>query len=183
METDKNIIAETDNLLLPQIAAASVSATDQNKIVKEDFLKNILLVLRETFEGSPVDEPSAYLDRGIGVFPTLDALSAQQVSSEINGISIAAHTEHFKFYLDRLCEFSKGRTEPVNWEQSWLIDEVNDEEWIALRGVVRKAYENVLRTFAEVKMWNQGNIGDAVAIIAHTAYHLGAIRQIVKAVQ
>lgn len=149
-------------------------------INKDDFLKDVLIVLRETFEGSPVGEGSAYLDRGIGVFTTLDELSAAQVSTEINGISIAAHTEHFKFYLDRLCEFIKGRTETVNWEQSWLIDEVNDEEWNALRDAVRKAYENVLRTFAEVETWNGDNIGDSVAIIAHTAYHLGAIRQMAK---
>ena len=157
--------------------------TDKNTIERDDFLKDVLFILRETFEGSPEGEGSAYLDRGIGVFPTLEKLSAAQVSAEVNGISIAAHTEHFKFYLDRLCEFIKGRTEKVNWEQSWLIDEVNDEEWNALRGAVRKAYENVLRTFAEVETWNGGNIGDSVAIIAHTAYHLGAIRQIMKAVQ
>ena len=183
METDENTIAETDVLPRAQIAATSLSEADQNKIVKEDFLRSVLFILRETFEGSPAAEPSVYLDRGIGVFPTLDALSAAQVSAEINGISIAAHTEHFKFYLDRLCESIRGRTEPVKWEQSWLIDEVNDAEWIALRGAMRRAYENVLRTFAEVEMWNQDNIGDAAAIIAHTAYHLGAIRQIVKAVQ
>lgn len=180
METNENTAAEIDALPRAQIAATSVSEMAQTTIIREDFLKNILLVLRETFEGSPAGEPSAYLDRGIGVFPTLDNLSAQQVSAEINGISIAAHTEHFKFYLDRLCEFIKGRTEPVKWEQSWLIDEVNDQEWDALRGAVRKAYENVLRTFAEVETWNGDSIGEAVAILAHTAYHLGAIRQMAK---
>ena len=77
----------------------------------------------------------------------------------------------------------RGRTEPVNWEQSWLIEEVNETEWNALRGVVRKAYENVLRCYAEVETWNQDNIGEAMAIIAHTAYHLGAMRQIMKSVQ
>jgi hypothetical protein len=149
-------------------------------IKKEDFLKDVLFVLRETFEGSPEGEGSVYLDRGTGVFTTLDALSAEQVSRQINGTTIAAHTEHFKFYLDRLCEFIRGRTEAVNWEQSWLIEEVNDAEWNALRSVVRKAYANVLRTFAEVETWDGSNIGDAVAIIAHTAYHLGAIRQLAK---
>jgi hypothetical protein len=151
-------------------------------IKKDDFLKDVLFVLRETFEGSPEGEGSAYLDRGTGVFTTLETLSAEQVSRQINGTTIAAHTEHFKFYLDRLCEFIRGRTEPVNWEQSWLIEEVNEIEWNALRGVVRKAYENVLRTFNEVETWNGANIGDAVAIIAHTAYHLGAIRQLAKSV-
>ncbi len=154
--------------------------TDKNTITKEDFLKDVLIILRETFEGSPEGAGSAYLDKKTGVFSTLETLSAAQVSREINDITIAAHTEHFKFYLDRLCEFIKGRTEPVKWEQSWLIDEVNDEEWNHLRDGVRKSYENVLQTFAEIETWNQDNIGDAIAIIAHSAYHLGAIRQILK---
>ena len=157
--------------------------TDKNTITKDDFLTDVLHLLRETFEGSPEGVGSAYLERRVGVFSTLDALSAEQVSKEVNGTTIAAHTEHFKFYLDRLCEFIKGRTEPVDWEQSWLIEDVNETEWKALRDVVRKAYENVLRTFAEVETWNGDNIGDAVAIIAHTAYHLGAIRQMMKAVR
>lgn len=160
-----------------------MDTADKNYIAKDDFLKDVLVILRETFEGSPEGQGSAYLDRGIGVFPTIETLSAEQVSKEINDITIAAHTEHFKFYLDRLCEFIKGRTEPVNWEQSWLIDEVNEEEWTHLRESVRQSYDNVLRTFAEIETWNQDNIGDAIAIIAHTAYHLGAIRQIMKAIQ
>ncbi len=155
---------------------------DNNFISKEDFLKDVLVILRETFEGSPEGQGSAYLDRGIGVLPTIDGLSAEQVSRETNGITIAAHTEHAKFYLDRIAEFMTGRTEKVNWEQSWLIETVNDEEWNALRDAVRKSYDNVLRTFAEIETWNQDNIGDAVAIVAHTAYHLGAIRQIAKGV-
>lgn len=149
-------------------------------ITKDDFLKDVLFILRETFEGSPGDEPTAYLDHGIGVLTTLEKLSAEQVSLAAGGTTIAAHTEHARFYLDRICEFMTGRTEKVNWEQSWLIETVNETEWNALRDAVRKSYENVLRTFAEVETWNQDNIGDAVAIIAHSAYHLGAIRQMLK---
>ncbi len=157
-----------------------MDATAKNTIAADYFLKNILILFRETFEGSPEGEPSAYLDRKIGVLTTLDELSAAQVSREINDTTIAAHTEHFKFYLDRLCEFITGRTEPVNWEQSWLIDEVNDEEWTHLRESVRKSYEGVLKTFAEIETWNADNSGEAMAMLAHTAYHLGAIRQMAK---
>ncbi len=149
-------------------------------IRRDDFLKDILVLLRETFEGSPEGQPSAYLDRGVGIFPTLKKFSAEDVSRDINGTTIAAQTEHAKFYLDRLVEFIKGRTDAVDWDQSWLIEDVNEAEWDALRDAVRKSYENVLLCFAEVETWNQDNIGDAVAIIAHTSYHLGAIRQIAK---
>jgi hypothetical protein len=154
-----------------------------NYIEKEHFVKNIAYLLREIFEGSPEGQPSAFLDRGVGIFITLDKLSAAQVSRDVNGTTVAAQTEHAKFYLDRLCEFMNGRTEAVNWEQSWLIETVSDEEWNHLRAGVRKSYENALHCFAEIAAWNDDQTGEAIAIIAHTAYHLGAIRQIMKAVE
>ncbi len=150
-------------------------------IQKDDFLIDVLVVLRETFEGSPDGESSAYLDRGVGVFPTLAALSAAEASRDFGGTTIAAQTEHAKFYLDRLVEFMNGRTEVVKWDDSWLIETVNDAEWVALRAAAEKSYEGVLLCFAEIEEWDQNNIGDAIAIIAHTAYHLGSIRQIAKA--
>lgn len=151
-------------------------------ISKDIFLQSILYLFRETFEGSPEGKPSAYLDRRVGIFNTLESLSAAQVSEYINGSTIAAHTEHSKFYLDRLCEFINGRKEPVNWEQSWLIETVNDEEWNALRDAVRKSYEGVVRCFAEVENWSEEQVGMAMGMLAHTAYHLGAVRQMVKGV-
>ena len=151
-------------------------------IKKDDFLKDTLFILRETFEGSPEGEGSAYLDNGIGIFPTIAAISSETASSKINETTIAAHTAHLKFYLDRICEFIGGRTEKVNWEQSWLIEDVTEEEWNILRDGMRSSYEAVVKCFAEIETWNQDNIGDAIAIIAHTAYHLGAIRQIAKSI-
>ena len=151
-------------------------------IAKDAFLKSILYLLGETFEGSPDGQGSAYLDRGVGIFNTLEKLSAAQVSRECGATTIAAQTEHAKFYLDRLCEFMMGRTEKVNWEQSWLIDEVNETEWDALRASARKSYENTLRCLAGIEDWSEDNVGMAMGMLAHTAYHLGAIRQIAKLV-
>ncbi len=153
-----------------------------DNLKKEDFLRNLLIIFRETFEGSPEGQGSAYLDRGVGIFNSLDAVSAEAASQTLGGATIAAHTEHAKFYLDRLCEFINGRTEPVNWEQSWLIETVNDAEWAALRDSVRRTYESTLRCFASVEEWHDDATGNAIAMIAHTAYHLGSIRQIAKAV-
>jgi hypothetical protein len=156
--------------------------TDKNHVATENFLKAVLYILRETFEGSPAGQGSAYLDRGIGFLGTLETLTAEQASREVNGTTAAAQTEHAKFYLDRLCEFMQGRTEPVKWEQSWLIETVSEEEWKHLREGMQKSYEEVLRCFAAIETWDEDSIGDAIAIVAHTAYHLGAVRQIAKAV-
>lgn len=159
-----------------------MSANDAEISVRS-FLKDILLILHETFEGSPEGEPSAFLDQRTGVFSTIESLDAAQVSESINSTSIVAHVEHLKFYLDRLVEFIEGREEPVNWDQSWLIDTVDADEWDTLRAGVRNSYENSLRCLASVEVWDEDRIGEAIAMIAHSAYHLGAIRQMAKTVR
>jgi hypothetical protein len=90
-------------------------SSPKNSLQTEHFLEALVYLLRETFEGSPEGQPSAYLDRGVGLFNTLHSITAEQVSREFDGTTIAAQTEHAKFYLDRLCEFINGRTERVNW--------------------------------------------------------------------
>jgi hypothetical protein len=157
-------------------------AGEDNGITRAQFVEAVAYLLRETFEGSPPGQPSAYLDRGVGFFNTMDEMSAEQASKDFDGTTAAAQTEHAKFYLDRLCEFLNGRTASVNWEDSWLIETVNDEEWTALRTTVRKSYEDALRCIADVSDWNDMQTGMAIGMVAHTAYHLGAIRQIAKSV-
>lgn len=154
---------------------------ENNVLPAKQFVEGVAYLLRETFEGSPEGQPSAYLDRGVGIFATLGEISAEAASFEFHGTTIAAQTEHAKFYLDRLCEYINGRTEAVNWDASWLIETVNEAEWNALRDTVRHAYENTLRCVAEVQDWSEMQVGMAIGMVAHTAYHLGAIRQIAKA--
>lgn len=155
-------------------------AETASQIDSKLLVEGVAYLLRETFEGSPEGQPSAYLDRGIGLLSTIEAVSATGASADFEGTTIAAQTEHAKFYLDRLCEFINGRSEGVNWDDSWLIEEVNDDEWTALRSSVSRAYENCLQCLASPREWNQMQVGMAIGLVAHTAYHLGAIRQIAK---
>jgi len=150
-------------------------------INQEDFINNLLALLKETFEGSS-PQVSAYLDRGVGVLNTIEKLSATDASRSIeeNGATIAAHTEHARFYLVALLEFMNGRTEKVNWDESWLVKTVDETEWKLLKENVRRDYEIVVETFQKVEDWDDEKVGDAMAIVVHTAYHLGAIRQIIK---
>jgi len=150
-------------------------------ISRRHYVESVAYLLREIFEGSPEGVPSAFLDRGVGVFITLSGVTAEAASKDFGGTTIAAQIEHAKFYLDRMCEFINGRTETVNWDQSWLIETVNGAEWSALRESVARSYENTLRCVAAVDDWNEDQVGLAMCLVAHTAYHLGAIRQLTKA--
>jgi hypothetical protein len=150
-------------------------------INQEDFTNNLLALLKETFEGS-LPEGSTYLDRGIGVLNTIQKISAADASRSMveDDATIAAHTEHLRFYLLALLEFINGSTEKVNWDESWLVKTVDETDWKLLQENVRRDYEVVVESFQTIEDWNDEKVGDAMAIVVHTAYHLGAIRQIIK---
>ena len=154
---------------------------DKNLIKKVDFLKAISDVLKETFEGSP-ESGSMYLDRGVGVFNSLEKVTAELASRSISweGASVAAHAEHARFYLQMLCEFMNGRTEKVDWNESWRVKTVDEKEWQALKENLQKEYQSTIDTFEKIENWDEDAIGGAMGIVAHTAYHLGSIRQIIK---
>ena len=68
----------------------------------------------------------------------------------------------------------------MNWEDSWLIETVNEVEWNALRQAVRNSYANALKCLAATDQWDATKTGMAMGLVAHSAYHLGAIRQLTK---
>jgi hypothetical protein len=61
-----------------------------------------------------------------------------------------------------------------------LIETVDEKEWDILRKGLKDSYENLLRVIADTETWNYQNIGESIAVVAHTAYHLGSIRQAMK---
>ncbi len=135
--------------------------------------------MKETFEGSP-PEGSHYLDREVGVLNTIEKISAQNASRLIGGATVAAHLEHSRFYLEILPEFMNGRTEKIDWNESWLVKTVDQAQWNLLKENVQRNYEKVAEMFQTIAVWDDEKVGGSMAIIVHTAYHLGAMRQIMK---
>ena len=82
---------------------------------------------------------------------------------------------------DRKTNTNMGKVEEVgriDWAASWQVQQVTGEEWEALQGQLTAAYRSALSCMARPDNWQRDeSIGEAMAILAHTAYHLGAIRQ------
>lgn len=148
-----------------------------------DFTGNLERLVGETFEG-PGAEGSAYLDRRAGLFQTIEPLSAEVASrSPVEGApTIAAHCIHVAYYVRVLDDFLAGREPDVDWPGSWRVQVVDDAAWDAVRADLRARYEQLRRTISTQESWDDDPIGDVMAILVHTAYHLGAIRQIARAV-
>jgi hypothetical protein len=154
-------------------------------IVQTQFTEELLQLLKETFEGPAPTGPSAYLNKGTGLFQTLDEISAAVASAQARpeASTVAAHTEHIRFYVAVHYKLMFGSRENINWDESWRIKIVNATEWDDLRNELRRAYETVVAHLRTLERWGEDEKSLTLAIIAHTAYHLGAVRQLILTAQ
>jgi DinB superfamily len=148
-------------------------------IAQHDLTKTLFSLLKETFEGPG---GSVYLDNGAGLFQTLDALTAEAASHVPcpGAQTIAAHCAHLAYYVRVNHNYAMGREQQVDWPSSWRIQQVGDREWEELKGTVRREYAALIKTLQNLETWGEQEVGDSMAIVAHTAYHLGAIRHALR---
>ncbi|HEY6802156.1 MAG TPA: DinB family protein [Pyrinomonadaceae bacterium] len=137
----------------------------------------LLKCLDETFSNNH----GIFLDKGTTLFQTLETVTAAEASEKIspNSATIAAQVEHLRFYLDVLDNYIHKREDTkVNWREIWdTVSTVNDEEWKAVKQRLRESHERVMTTINSFEQWDSDfEIGAALAILTHTAYHLGGIR-------
>jgi hypothetical protein len=68
----------------------------------------------------------------------------------------------------------------ADWPGSWQKSKVETLEWDVLRLALRSEYESVTRFLQGIQTWDDEMIGGGLSMLAHSAYHLGAIRQLTK---
>ena len=148
----------------------------------EIFTNEILDLLDETFE----QHHGIYLDKGASLFQTLNSISAEQASRAASATTatIAAHVKHVSFYLNVLNDYIKGKeagkVDKVDWKEIWrTTSKVTPDEWEGLKRDVKRSYYLVIDTLEDIEDWGEKGIGGALAILSHSAYHLGAIRHAV----
>ena len=152
------------------------AATDMATIALADFRAALLATLEEAFE----NVHGYFLDKGDSIFETLAEVSAAQASESLGPRSgnIAAKVNHIRFYLDAVAANAAAADYiPVDWESSWAVGEVTEAEWRNLVDRLRATYEGLKGFIPANELWNEQMVGGAFGIVAHTAYHLGEIRQ------
>ncbi len=149
-----------------------------NSIKFEDFANNIATLLEETF----FNPQGYYLDRHSGgLMGTLEKITAAQASSSFKPgmTTIAGHVFHTDFYLSKVVVQSlRGQdVGKLDWDQSWILKTVTELEWEELKQHLRETCQTVLELVKARETWDDQPITDAMVGLAHTAYHVGAIRQ------
>ncbi len=70
-------------------------------------------------------------------------------------------------------------TGEVDWGEIWrTVQEVTPDEWAAFKRQLEQTYRRVFAMMRGLDTWEgETSSGGALAIVVHTAYHLGEIRQ------
>jgi hypothetical protein len=148
--------------------------------LSERFCKELLGLLDEAFEHTH----GFFLDKGASLLETVENIPASEASQpvSIGGSSIAAQVDHIRYYLEVLESDIRGKDfGEVDWQKSWQVKEVTPEEWESLKARLRQTYQSVVSAIKGIDHWGcENDIGAPMAILAHTAYHLGAIRQLLS---
>ena len=146
--------------------------------IEQDFANNLFQFMEETFEAK---HHGIFLDKGTSLFETLETVSAQEASIPVGGkcASLAAQVAHVTFYIESFERFAlQGDNSPRDWGKIWrTVEKVTPEEWDEYKRKLNDAYLRMDKLFHENQLWNEDTIGGAMAIVVHTAYHLGEIRQ------
>jgi hypothetical protein len=144
------------------------------------------ILFREVFEGMGTDETGTwFVEKRDGIFHSIHALSAAEASNRVDGriSSIGAHVRHLTHYLWTFNEFVRGRNPEDDWEGSWSVQEFTDQSWQDLQSELAEEYRFTRELFARMEAFEAAeHLTSASALVAHTAYHLGAIRAILPLV-
>lgn len=147
--------------------------------IETEYFKNALYgLLDEAFD----NVHGYFLDKGTSMFETLATISAAEASLPVGGkcATLAAQVKHVAFYLDVLEEAVRTQKfERADWEKIWReTSAVTPDEWESIKTSLRESYDRVKALLRDTDEWpSEREIGGAIAMVVHTAYHLGEIRQ------
>jgi hypothetical protein len=159
-----------------------------------DVIPTLIEQFRETFEGE-VPSGRCWITDGrhdTAVLGTIEPLSpAEAFSAPTPGAkSIAAHVAHLRYSLDLTAERLAGHNPPTDWPASFNVPatDTSAEAWQSLTADLKRAYHAVLAILQNQEStpladWPPIQVAGLAAMTAHNAYHLGAIRQMVRVIK
>src|SRR5262245_13463436 len=152
------------------------------------FRRALVNILVEVFDGPPGNEAFLLNQGDPGLLKQLDSVSAKEASARpmAGKTTIASHVDHVWYGLSLLNRWAGGEENPFatsDWEASWKRGTVTDEQWRELREKLRREAKAWREHVAKRDDWQDLWASGAISSAAHTAYHFGAIRQILAALK
>jgi hypothetical protein len=144
-----------------------------------------LALYDEAYQGPSNAKGTWFVDNepDCGVLGTLETLSLERATAPLSPedpISVASHAAHLLFALSLANRAAKGENPyaTAKWSESWAVTGLDAAAWRELVADLRKEYLAFRDFIASGKAWADETImTGTLGVIAHGAWHLGAIRQ------
>lgn len=118
----------------------------------------------------------------VGLLHSLDKVPAADASHAVDGgATIAAHAQHLRYSLSLMNRWASEGGNPfadAKWGEAWKVATVDESQWSEIREGLRDESHRWLGELGAPREVAAPELAGLIASVAHTAYHLGAIRQI-----
>ena len=150
--------------------------------------QSLRMLLTETMLRAPREYAFIINHGEPGFVDTLKSLSASTVSNPPGPgrKPIVSHANHVLFgweLVNRALHGDEHAFENVDWDAAWKLTHVNDSEWRELLARLEQTAEQVLEAAPQRTEWDEIMLAGCFATAGHSAYHLGAIRQMLRDVE
>jgi hypothetical protein len=152
------------------------------------FHRAVSNMLTEIFDGPPGQEAYLLNPGDPGLLRQLESIDASTASRRPmpGKTTVASHVDHLHFGLSILNRWAAGDPNPwagTDANASWQRPTVTDAQWRALRDAFRHEAEQWRKGVDARGSWDATGAAVALSTAVHTAYHVGAIRQILAGLQ
>lgn len=147
----------------------------------EVLTSSVQKLLVESFRGEEGGE-TWYLDDE-GLLATARSASAERASRGAveGGATIAGHVEHVRWFVALLNAFARGERPAVDWTESWSVRVVDDEAWRELLAALEREFEELHAHLGRgIDPEDAQRLMPVLATVVHVAYHVGAVRQLLR---
>jgi hypothetical protein len=162
-----------------------MSDAQNEALSQQSLIRDIKALLLEAAVGPENPRETWFVDNeeDSGILGSLRGLSASSAFAvPVEGLDcIAAHVQHAAYSINLATRAFRGENAhaTADWQGSWVIREKNPAEWQRIFNDFESAVSNISAELTrgvnlDDPMLRRGSIG----LIAHTAWHLGAVRQL-----
>jgi hypothetical protein len=154
-------------------------------IAVDAFLEPLFFLWEEILGEPPRSSgPTAVLDLHTGWAQTLSLLTAEQASRPAvpGGTTIAGQTAHAAYYLEVLEDIILNRHLQADWPGSFAPSAVDEAAWAAQQARLFGVAGRLAGHMRANPSWPEPHVRSALGCLVHLAYHLGAVRQMVRVV-
>lgn len=152
---------------------------EHEKFSHEGVTQALLKGLEMAVEGDETDSKYGWYN---GLWFAVKDLGVQEAARALGPgrSTVAAHLDHVRLTLIYVRHALAGEEYKADWGSSWKIASPSEAQWEEIKTGFRQGYD-ALRQFIQSKpFWREPGLTAAIHNIGHTAYHAGAVRQILK---